>query len=100
LKIRSRPLLENIQVGHGPYSINVTFEELQLIGAYLFTTRLGQGSVYKRSALNLLNALDEVFDEDFTENAFTDVGLTISHVDPNDTIINTLVADEFVLEVL
>lgn len=98
MKIKSRP--GPVSIGSGDYTFNMTFEEAQLIASYLYVTRLGGGAVYKHAAFELLNALEEAFDEDFAMEASHDVGLTVSRIDVDDTIIDTLDVDEFTLEVL
>lgn len=87
MKIFSRP--ESVVAGSGNYTIKMDFEELQLIAAVLFITRLGSGSPYRDAALKLLTTLEQgLFDSDFTAEAGDDVDLSISVLsDDGDTIL-------------
>jgi hypothetical protein len=97
MKIRSRATPETF--GEGDYTFNLSFEEVQLIAAFLYVTRLGEG-VYKPAALSLLNMFEDAFDEDFNMEASEDVGLSVSVVNEHGTIIDTFDDDHFILEVV
>lgn len=97
MKIRTRQK-ESFEIGEGIYTLRTSFEQLQLIGSFLELTRLGKG-VYKNAAYKLLVALEESFGSDFTHESLIDVGLEVSHIDANDTIIETLSPDEVTFEV-
>jgi len=66
MKIISRP--DDTPVGEGPYTIKMTAEELQFIGALTYNTRLGDG-IYQEAAFKLTNTLEELFGEDFIQDA-------------------------------
>jgi hypothetical protein len=75
MRISSRP--GGAPVGTGTYRVNVGIEELRLIGALMYITRLG-GGTYKEAAFRLLGTIEEFFGEDFVEQASTAVGLRVS----------------------
>lgn len=96
MKIVSRP--EDMVVGEGAYTMKLEFEELQFIGALLYMTRLGD-TVYKEAAFNILNNIEELFDEDFIDEAAADVSLAISVLDGGGDIIEQHPYDRVVIEV-
>lgn len=75
MKITSRP--EDMVSGEGPYVIRMTYEQLQYIGALLMITRLGDG-LYKEAAFDLMNTIEEIFDDDFLQIASDNVDLSIT----------------------
>lgn len=84
--------------GTGPYTVNMTFEEVQLIGALMYVTRLGFG-LYAEAAARLLNSLDNMFDQDFAAESAQDVQMTVSIVDDQDKIVQSVQSDFIILEV-
>lgn len=85
--------------GAGKYTLNTTFEELQYIAALLYVTRLG-GGTYKGAAFDLINTIEGLFDEDFLEQAATDVNFYVSIVgDDGITIMESYPYTEVCLEV-
>ena len=96
MKISSRPGEE--PAGEGAYTLRMDLEELQLISAYLYNTRLGLNA-YQMAAFKLMHTIESLFGDDFTEDAASSVDLYVSKLGVDgDTIIeqyhNTEVAFE------
>jgi hypothetical protein len=85
MKICSRPKTE--PVGTGSYTLNLTFEQLELIAAYLHVTRLGTASIYSHSAFQLIRVVEELFDDGFTSDAAENVDLCASVLNDDDDVI-------------
>ena len=81
MKIVSRPFEQ--PMGSGSYTLKMDFEDIQLLSAYLYITRLGDG-VFKQSAYKLLNTFEDTFGSDFLEEAAEEVDMIISRVDDED----------------
>jgi len=75
-------------------------EDLQLMCAYLYITRLGDG-VYKASAYKLITVIEDYFGSDFLEEAADKINMIISKVDDDDgdTILEQFDNRVIVLEV-
>lgn len=84
-KIISRP--DDQPAGEGAFTIRMDIEELQYIGALLYNTRLGD-SVYKEAAYKLVNTLDELFGEDFIQDASNAVDMSITVEDDRGNVID------------
>ena len=84
-KIISRP--DDQPAGEGAFTIRMDIEELQYIGAMLYNTRLGD-SVYKEAAFKLVNTLDDLFGEDFIQDASTEVNMHVSIEDDRGNVID------------
>ena len=97
MKILSRP--KEDELGTGAFTLKVDMEELQLIGALVYITRLGVGSPYRKAAYNLMSALEDQFGDDFTEESSDVVDLSVSQVDDSDTVLQQFHHTEIVLEV-
>lgn len=69
--------IETDGIGSGDIRLNVTSEQLQLISAFLMTTRLGKG-VYKQAAYELMNAISNEYGDDFLDEALEDVDLQVT----------------------
>ena len=81
--IRSRPSIvpDSLQVGSGIYTLNMTYEEIELISAFLYITRLGQHG-YPAVAGNISKMISDLFnDQDFSMNAYDkiDMGFQVMH---------------------
>ena len=85
-KLLSRP--EDYVAGSGPYAVRLEYDQVQLIAALLYNIRLGDDQ-YKLAAFELMNTIEEMFDEDFCQEAADDVDLEISIIDANHDIIET-----------
>ena len=104
-KIQSRPE-EDVQldgvtlvIGDGENLLRVTDEELELITAYLYVTRLGKPGIYKAAAFSLSVAISDALGDDFSEEAYNNVMPTISIEDSQGNTVRRLTDDEdFVLE--
>jgi hypothetical protein len=96
MKISSRP--ENEGMGSGPYSLNLTYEELEYIAALLYVTRLGT-EVYKTAAFNLLNAIEDGCGPDFVETAAGSVCAAVSILDDDGEVTQEIDSDHFCIEV-
>jgi hypothetical protein len=80
--IRTRPS-EDLIVGDGEYVIAMSIEEITLLGALLGMVKLGQRP-YQVAAMNLLDALEDITDDqDFSTNALADVQPILEVRDPN-----------------
>jgi len=98
MKIVSRP--EETVIGNGQFTIKLDLEEIQLMCAYLYITRLGDGT-YKQAAYKLMTSLEDTFGSDFFEEACELVDMQISRVDDDDgdTILEQFDNSSIVLEV-
>ena len=69
--IKSRPPLQSATVaGKGPYTINMTYESLELIGALVSLVKLGHHNKHRRAAYELFEALEELTNDcDFSCDA-------------------------------
>lgn len=85
MKIISRP--DDMPAGEGPFLLKMTAEELQYIGSMLWNTRLGDDSIYKEAAFKLTNTMEELFGEDFLQDASDVVDMSISVVDDQNNVI-------------
>jgi hypothetical protein len=83
MRIQSRP--EEAPYGAGAYTLSMDREELEYIASMLYVTRLGKGT-YKAAAFKLLQTMEEIFDDDFPEEAAKNVDLMVSVVTADDTI--------------
>lgn len=86
MKIVSRP--EDQVAGEGPYSMRLSFEELELLAALLYVIRIGD-DVYQHAALQLLTTVEELSDGDqnFLEDSANIVNMQFSVIDDDDDII-------------
>lgn len=96
MKIYSRP--EGQVYGEGAYSIAVDIEELELIAAFLYVTRLGKGT-YKAAAYKLMTTVESIFDDGFLELSSDSIDLHVSQIDARDTIIEQFDNSEIIFEV-
>lgn len=72
--IRTRLSPDDVIAGSGRYTISMTYEEAQVIGAFLYLVNMGPG-VFQTSAMKLLETLEEVTsDSDFGGTSLRDVG--------------------------
>jgi hypothetical protein len=60
---------------------SLSHEELQLISAFLYVTRLGSGSPYRDAAFALMNRIENHFGDDFLPDAAADVDMKIDIID-------------------
>lgn len=74
-KIISRP--NETAVGEGDYLLRMSYEQLQYIGALVYNTRLGDGK-YKEAAYEIVTSLEQLFDDDFIQDASADVNMRIT----------------------
>lgn len=88
LTIRSRPV-EEIKVGSGAISLNISIEQLYLITALACNCRLGQSSVYSQAAYDLITIIEDEYGDDFTSDACDDVGLQVTIEDGNGNALTT-----------
>jgi hypothetical protein len=96
MKIISRP--DDQPAGEGAFTLKMDFEELQYIGAMLYNTRLGS-SVYKEAAFKLVTTLDELFGDDFIQDASEAVDMNISIEDDRGNAIALHNNSNFCIEV-
>lgn len=98
MKIVSRP--EDQVAGEGPYSMRLSFEELELLAALLYVIRIGDG-IYQDAALQLLTTVEELSDGDheFLEDSANIVNLTVSVLDDDDDIIEQHSYENICIEV-
>lgn len=96
MKIISRP--DDQPAGEGAFTLKMDFEELQYIGAMLYNTRLGS-SVYKEAAFKLVTTLDELFGDDFIQDASEAVDMNISIEDDRGNTIALHNNSNFCIEV-
>lgn len=62
----------------------LTVEEVQLISAFLWTTRLGSGvSPHRDAAFSLMTKIEERYGDQFTEHSAIDVDLVVHIMDQN-----------------
>lgn len=95
-KIISRP--DDQPAGEGEYLVRMDFEQLQYIGALVYNTRLGT-DLYKEAAFRLVGVMDELFGDDFLEDASQAVNLTISIEDNRGNVIEQHGHDNICIEV-
>lgn len=68
--------------------------ELELIAAFVWNTRLGQGiSKYRDAAFTLMEKLEAVGGDDFLEEAAKNVDLRIDVMDYNGHLVQSITAD-------
>jgi len=96
MKLSSRP--DAMVVGSGPYTMKFELQDLELIGALLFITRLGNGT-YKMAAYNMINSIESLLGEDFLEEASANVTPVFSVVDDRGDIIEQHSHDDICIEV-
>ncbi len=87
MKIKSKRFRD--VAGSGPYLLHMTREQLELVAAVLYVTRLGVGSKYRQAASTLIDVVEEIFDGGFFEQASDAVNMHVS-ITENDG--NTVVA--------
>lgn len=97
MKICSRP--DETVAGSGPYTLRMDFNELQLIGALMYVTRLGSGSEYREAAHKIINTIEDMFGGDFLDDASSDVNMCVSLVDDDDDTIEQYHNSIIVIEV-
>ena len=95
-KIVSRP--EDYVAGAGPYAVRLEYDQVQLIAALLYNMRLGDDR-YKIAAFELLNTIEEIFDEDFVQESSVDVDFEISIEDDCGNILERHNNSNIVIEV-
>jgi hypothetical protein len=65
----------------------LSIEEIQLIGAFLWATRLGSGvSPYRDAAFSLMTKIEEQYGDPFMEHAAIDVDLVVHIIDQNGNV--------------
>jgi hypothetical protein len=67
--------------------VTLSFEELQLVGAFLWVTRLGKSvSPYSDAAFTLMDKIEELMGNDFLEHAGIDVDMKVDILDQQGNI--------------
>ncbi len=85
--ISSRPGEESTGLAIDSLSI----AELELIGAYLWCTRLGKGiSPYRDAAYTLMNKINDLMGDDFLEHAAINVDMVVDIIDSNGTVTRSV----------
>lgn len=65
----------------------ITEEELELISAFLWITRLGKGvSVHRDAAFSLMTKIEELKGDKFMEHAALDVDMKVDVIDSNGNV--------------
>ena len=78
MKITSRPPQDDIEtIGSGKMRVLMTTEQLELLAAFLWSTRLGKQSDYSQAAFELLELLGNEFSDYFVEDAASLVNLQV-----------------------
>jgi hypothetical protein len=78
MKITSRPKQDDIEtIGEGTMRVLLTQEQLELIAAFVYNTRLGKQSDYSQAAFEILELLSNEFGDDFIDDAATLVNLQV-----------------------
>lgn len=95
-KIISRP--DDQPAGEGEYLVRMDFEQLQYIGALVYNTRLGTDP-YKEAAFRLVGVMDELFGNDFLEDASRAVNMAVSIEDHRGNVIEQHGHDNICIEV-
>ena len=96
MKLASRP--EDTTFGDGEYTLKLTFEQLEFLASMAYLTRLGDGE-YKAAVFDLINTLEEAFDEDFLEEAFDNVSPNFSVVDDGGDTIDSYHGNQICIEI-
>ena len=96
MKIISRP--EDMPVGQGEYLVRMDLAQLQFIGAMVYNTRLGPGT-YKEAAYELVTVMDELFGDDFIQDAANTVNMSITVEDNRGNVIAEHSHDNICIEV-
>ncbi|WP_407305332.1 hypothetical protein [Acinetobacter sp.] len=94
--LSSRP--DELVVGSGPYTMKFKIEELELIGALLYVTRLGNG-MYQDAAFNLIAAIESLMGGDFLEESSNAVSPIFSILDDQCDIIEQYSSESITIEV-
>lgn len=90
MKIRSRPDDDSeIAIGSGEFLIAFSDEQLELIAALLWCTRLGNRP-YEVAASEILDILEIVKGVNFPQNAFAAVCPKIAEINSNSSTIRTI----------
>jgi hypothetical protein len=85
--ISSRPGSEAVDLELNSLSI----AELQLIGAYLWVTRLGRGvTPYRDAAFTLMTKINNLMGDDFLEHAAIDVDMVVDIIDSNGAVTRSV----------
>lgn len=58
--------------------VNLSPDELKLVSAFLYNTRLGFGNDFKKAAKDILAGIDQGAGQNFTEDAANEVGLYVT----------------------
>jgi len=70
---------------------SLSIAELQLIGAYIWVTRLGKGiSPYRDAAYTLMTKINNLMGDDFLEHASIDVDMVVHVIDSNGTVTRSV----------
>lgn len=79
---------------------DLDFEELQLISAFLWSTKLGRGvSPYRDAAFTLMTKIEDMMGQDFIQESSEDVDLQIAIVDSAGNQIDRVSATNVEFEV-
>lgn len=65
----------NYEAQTDSFWVNLTPDELKLVAAFLYNTRLGQGNTFRDAAFTLMQGIDQGCPPDFMEDAADEVGL-------------------------
>jgi hypothetical protein len=84
--------------GEGEFTLRMTVEELQVISAMLYVTRLGPGT-YQRASMKLMGTIEQITDKDFQARAADDVDLHVTQVDDSERTVAILNRYQIILEV-
>lgn len=88
MKIVSRPTQDAPDtIGSGSINVLLSPEQLQLITALVYNTRLGTGTVYSAAAFQLIDLIEEEYGQDFCDEALEDVNLQVSVADDQGVIL-------------
>lgn len=101
MTIRTRPAPPGPTiVGRGVYKIGLTYEQLQLLGAFLSITKLGF-TTYQEAARQLIDILEELTDD--SDFAVDSLGVVLPrfqiHDDSTYTVLQTVDATNVSIDV-
>jgi hypothetical protein len=88
MKIRSRPLpSQPATIGNGFIDLKLTSEQLELISALVYNCRLGNGSVYKTAAFEIIGMIEDEYGTDFMDDASDNVDLQVTVEDDASNVV-------------
>lgn len=97
IKTRADSQDDDIHLGTGKFSLRLTEDQLRLIAAFLYITKLGHGG-WNQEAYQIVSAIEDVSHDDFIEESFEYVQPFFSVTDDKDNIVETYSGNDIIID--